>query len=79
MGLKLILQPVLAWVLATRVFGLSPVMTEAVVLLSALPTGTGPFMLAEFYRREAGVTSRVILASTVLSLVTVSAYLMVAG
>ncbi len=78
-GLKLLLQPVLAWVLATRVFGLSPALTTMVVLLSALPTGTGPFMLAEFYRREAGVTSRVILTSTVLSVLTVTGYLMLAG
>jgi predicted permease len=44
-----------------------------------LPTGTGPFMLAEFYGREAGVTARVILISTVLSIVTVSAYLTMIG
>lgn len=42
------------------------------VILSALPTGTGPFMLAEFYRREGGVTSSTILFSTVISLVTVT-------
>jgi predicted permease len=47
------------------------------VLLAALPTGTGPFMLAEFYRREAGITSTVVLASTVVSLATISAYLAV--
>ena len=46
--------------------------------LAALPTGTGPFMLAELYRRDAQVTSRVILISTVVSLVTVSAYLALA-
>jgi malonate transporter and related proteins len=78
-GLKLLLQPVIAWGLATRVFGLSPMLTNIVVLLAALPTGTGPFMLAEFYRREAGITSRVILASTVLSVLTVSGYLLLAG
>jgi len=74
-GLKLVLQPVLAWVLATYVFGLSPLLTHTAVLLAALPTGTGPFMLAEFYRREAQVTSSAILASTVVSIVTVSGYL----
>jgi predicted permease len=42
------------------------------VILSALPTGTGPFMLAEFYRREGGVTSSAILFSTVVSLITVT-------
>jgi predicted permease len=74
-GLKLILQPVLAWVLATQVFRLAPSLTHLVVVLAALPTGTGPFMLAEFYGREAGITARAILLSTIGSLVTVSAYL----
>jgi hypothetical protein len=36
-------------------------------------------MLAEFYRREAGVTARVILVSTVLSVLTISAYLATIG
>ena len=74
-GLKLILQPVLAWVLATQVFRLAPPLTHLVVVLAALPTGTGPFMLAEFYGREATITARSILLSTIGSLVTVSAYL----
>ena len=74
-GLKLILQPVLAWVLATQVFRLAPALTHLVVVLAALPTGTGPFMLAEFYGREATITARSILLSTIGSLVTVSAYL----
>jgi malonate transporter len=77
-GLKLVLQPMVAWVLAAVVFQLSPLLTHAAVLLAALPTGTGPFMLAEFYRREAGVTSRVVLASTVVSVLTVTGYLGVA-
>jgi predicted permease len=42
------------------------------VLLAALPTGTGPFMLAEFYRREAHITARTILLSTVGSLVSLT-------
>ena len=74
-SLKLILQPVIAWVLATQVFRLAPALTHLVVVLAALPTGTGPFMLAEFYGREATITARSILFSTIGSLVTVSAYL----
>jgi malonate transporter len=76
---KLVLQPVVAWVLATAVFSLSPLLTHAAVLLAALPTGTGPFMLAEFYRREADVTSNVILASTIASVLTISLYLTMTG
>jgi predicted permease len=41
-------------------------------LLSALPVGTGPFMLAKLYNRQPAVTSRAILLSTLLSVLTVS-------
>jgi predicted permease len=78
-GLKLVLHPIIAWVLASTVFDLTPTLTRTAVLLAALPTGTGPFMLAEFYAREAAVTSRVILVSTVISILTVSAYLAVSA
>ncbi|MDR5838121.1 AEC family transporter [Caballeronia sp. LZ034LL] len=73
--LKLIAQPLLTWWLAFHVFDLPPLWAKTAVILSALPTGTGPFMLAEFYRREGGVTSNTILVSTVCSLVTVTACL----
>ncbi len=72
---KLLLQPALAWALATFVWRLPPLLSHSAVLLAALPTGTGPFMLAEFYRREADVTSNVILVSTMISLVSISGYL----
>jgi predicted permease len=74
-GLKLIVQPLVAWVLATLVFALPPTLAHTAVLIAALPTGTGPFMLAEHYRRDAGLTAAVILVSTVLSVLTISAYL----
>lgn len=77
-GLKMLLQPLLGWLLAVYVFELDETLTHLAVLLAALPTGTGPFMLAELYQRDAQVTSRVILISTVVSLVTVSAYLALA-
>ena len=73
--LKLLVQPLLAWALAAFVFHLPPTLVAIVVLLSALPTGTGPFMLAELYGREAAVTSTSILASTVISLLTVTVLL----
>jgi len=78
-GFKLVLQPVVTWVLATAVFDLSPLHTHTAVLLAALPTGTGPFMLAEFYRREADITSNVVLVSTRASIVTISGYVALAG
>ena len=71
-GLKLIVQPLATAVLAFGVFHTPPLWARAAVLLSALPTGTGPFMLAKLHDREAVVTSRTILLSTVLSVLTIS-------
>ncbi|WP_111494945.1 MULTISPECIES: AEC family transporter [Marinobacter] len=71
-GIKLIVHPLLVWWLAVHVFHLPPFWAKAALLLSALPTGTGPFMLAEFYRREASVVASSVLFSTVGSLVTLS-------
>lgn len=69
---KLIVQPAVTIVLAVYVFALPPLWAKAAILLSALPTGTGPFMLAEFYRREASVVAETILYSTLGSLVTLT-------
>lgn len=77
-ALKLLVQPLLTWVLAAHVFQLPSPLVHAAVLLAALPTGTGPFMLAEFHRREASLTSAVVLVSTILSLLTITAYLAIA-
>lgn len=71
-GIKLIVHPLMTWVLAFYVFHLPPLRAKTALLLSALPTGTGPFMLAESYRHEASVVSRVILLSTLGSLITLS-------
>jgi predicted permease len=68
-------QPAITFVLAFRVFDMPPLWSHTALVLSALPIGTGPFMLAKLYNREAAVTSRAILISTVLSLITVSALL----
>ncbi|MBO1325700.1 AEC family transporter [Acetobacter sp. TBRC 12305] len=74
-GLKLVAQPLVTWIIAAPVLHLPPATTHIVVLLAALPTGTGSFMLAEFYDREAALTGRAVLASTVFSIATISLYL----
>jgi len=71
-ALKMIAQPLVTGVLVFEVFDLPRPWASAALLLSALPIGTGPFMLAKLYDREAAVTSRAILLSTVVSLVTTS-------
>ncbi|MBU3609701.1 AEC family transporter [Polynucleobacter wuianus] len=72
---KLIIQPIVAWVIAGPVMRLPPLWLNAIVILSALPTGTGPFMLAQYYKADSSVISRVVLMTTVGSLVTLSLFL----
>ncbi|BBP46463.1 hypothetical protein THMIRHAS_18360 [Thiosulfatimonas sediminis] len=69
---KLVLQPLLVAWLAFSVFKMDTEMALMAIILAALPTGTGPYMLAEFYRRDALVTAQTILISTVLSIISLS-------
>lgn len=71
-GIKLLVMPLLAWLLAVWVFRLPAPLWQMVVILAALPTGTGPYMLADMYARDGTVTARTVLFSTVASVVTMS-------
>ena len=72
---KLVLQPLIAWVIAAPILELPALWVSAIVILSALPTGTGPFMLAQYYKADGSVISRVVLITTVSSLLTLSLFL----
>lgn len=72
---KLILQPMIAWVIAGPILELPSLWVNAIVILSALPTGTGPFMLAQYYKADGSVISRVVLITTMSSLLTLSLFL----
>ncbi|WP_198350914.1 AEC family transporter [Flavisphingomonas formosensis] len=75
--LKLAVQPAVTAVVALWIFRMPTLWANAAILLGALPTGTGPFMLAELYNRDTGVSARAILWSTALSVVTITVLLTV--
>jgi len=72
---KLIIQPLIAWLIAGPILQLPDLWVTAIVILSALPTGTGPFMLAQYYKADGSVISRVVLITTIGSLMTLSLFL----
>ncbi|HTJ57727.1 MAG TPA: AEC family transporter [Devosiaceae bacterium] len=78
-ALKLFAQPAITAICAYFVFRMAAFPSAVAVVLAALPTGTGPFMIAEFYKREAVVTSGTILFSTVASVVTLSVCVLLLG
>ena len=69
---KLVAHPLIAATLAYGVFDMSGMPATMAVMVAALPTGTGPFMVAGFYARDGKVTSGTILLTTILSIVTLS-------
>lgn len=75
--LKLLIQPIITALLAVYVFSLRGLDAQLVVILSALPTGTGAFMLADVYRRDLEVTSTTIMVSTLASAISLSICLVV--
>lgn len=74
---KLIWQPLLAYLLAITIFPMDPFWVASAVLLSALPTGGLTFVIAQQYGVYIRRTSGVILISTVLSVVTLTLLLAV--
>ena len=72
LSLKLVVQPLVTWWIA-RLVGLDQFWTASAVILSALPTGALIFVLARQYGVYVERASAVILASTVVSVVTLSA------
>jgi predicted permease len=71
--LKLLFQPALTAILVLYVFEVPKLWAMVAILAAALPVGTGPFMLAQLYQRDATSSGRAILISTVLSVFTLSA------
>ena len=76
---KLLLQPALTALLVFTRLPMPPLWACAAVLIAALPTGTGSFMLARLDNHEVDVARRVTLVSTVLSPLTVSTLLAFVG
>ena len=72
---KLIVHPLVTWVLVTRVFEMDHLWAVVTVIMAGLPTGATCFVLAQRYGVFVARTSSVTFASTLLSVITVSALL----
>lgn len=78
---KLLIQPVIAWLLITHVFHLTGLWGSVCLLMAALPLGATVFVLAQRYDVYVGRSSSLTLVTTVLSTITLSLLLpyLVAG
>lgn len=72
---KLIVHPLLVWLLVTRFTDAEPVWVHAAVLLAALPTATNVFVLAQQYNTWQQRASSAVVLSTLISIVSITLWL----
>lgn len=78
-AMKLFAQPLVCWLLIATLFPMEPFWAASALILAALPTGALTFVVAQQYGVYVERTSAVILVSTVVSVVTLSALLAIYG
>lgn len=76
-GAKLAVHPLAAWLLAGPVLGLDPLLTAVAVVEASLPIAANVFILARAYNTYVERVSSAIFVSTIVAVVTVSAFLAV--
>lgn len=72
LSLKLILMPLIAWILAYEVLALPPIAAGVVMFFAAAPTGANAFLFATKYGRAMNSASGAVALGTALSFVTAS-------
>jgi len=77
--IKLILQPLVVWFLATRIFALDPTWAWTITLLAAMPTGVNVFIFTSKYGASPATAGTTIILSTALGAGTVSGLIWLIG
>lgn len=71
-ALKLLVHPLMTYLLATYVFAMEPIWAKSAVILSALPVGALVFVVAQQYDVYVQRASSAIVVTTAVSVVTIS-------
>lgn len=71
-AIKLVLHPLLVYLLGVKLMGLSPLFAASALLFAACPTGINAFLVADRYKSGAATVSGAITLSTVLAIVTMT-------
>lgn len=78
-GFKLVVHPAIAWVIMVPVLRVDPEIARYGVLLAAMPAGINVYIFSTFYNRSIDIAANTILISTVMSVFTISMWLLVLG
>lgn len=78
-GLSLILHPAIAYLLAQHLLDLPAPFVQAAVMTAAMAPGINTYVFSTLYRRAEDVAAATVLLSTILSVLSVSAWLAILG
>jgi predicted permease len=70
LAMKMVLLPLVVWLIATHLVALPPLWRQAAILLAAMPTGANAYLFAQRYESGEAASSGAIAAGTALSLFT---------
>ena len=73
--LKLVVQPLIVWVLATQVFDVRPLWAAVAIVAAAMPTGINTYLFAVRYGKAEAETAASMLITTILAVPILSALL----
>ena len=76
---KLIIHPAIAYVLMIHILHVPMDIARYGILLAAMPSGINAYVFATYYDRAVNVATNVILITTVCSVLTVTAWLLILG
>jgi predicted permease len=75
-GLKMVLQPLLVWILVFQVFEIEPLWGTVAVMAAGMPVGINAYMFAQKYQTGIAVLSTAVLLSTILAIFSQSLWLL---
>lgn len=73
--LKLILHPLLVWIVMIPILNVDHNLARYPILLAAMPSGINVYIFATFYKRGQDIAANTVLITTVLSVATASVWL----
>ncbi|MDH3695411.1 MAG: AEC family transporter, partial [Gammaproteobacteria bacterium] len=73
--LKLVIHPLIVWLLAVFAFDIEPLWIAVAVVMAAMPTGVNMYLFAQRYKVAVAVATTTVLLCTALSIVTLSGLL----
>jgi malonate transporter len=77
--LKLVVMPLIVWASGRYLFHLDPLWLTVATLNAAMPAGANVYMIAQLYRTGVGLATNTVVISTGLSVLTLSATLLLLG